>query len=119
MNDKVYIVLERAYEYNDEGYDSSEGGNVVTAFDSEASAQAEVKRRTVELMVKEPDFVADCLGYEMWGDKVQGFKPLAYVEDHDELEGAIIGLSDEDKVALAEFLSESFFLVQETVLEVA
>lgn len=35
---KVYVVLERNYEYNDETYEAFEGGNAVLAFHSRENA---------------------------------------------------------------------------------
>lgn len=39
-----YIVLERSYEYNDETYDASEGGEPKVVFDTKVAAEKEAKR---------------------------------------------------------------------------
>ena len=36
---KIYVVQARSFEYNDETYDSSDGGNVIHAYSSLAAAE--------------------------------------------------------------------------------
>ena len=38
MTDKIYVILERSYEYNDETYDAQQGGNCVIGYNTEAEA---------------------------------------------------------------------------------
>jgi hypothetical protein len=45
---KIYVVQARSYEYNDETYDRSDGGNVVHAYSSEDAANAALLEKTME-----------------------------------------------------------------------
>ena len=45
---KIYVVQSRNFEYNDETYDTSEGGNVVHAYTSQAEAHAAALRLTMD-----------------------------------------------------------------------
>jgi len=45
---KIYVVQARSYEYNDETYDTSAGGNVVHAYTSLAAAQTAQVRLTMD-----------------------------------------------------------------------
>lgn len=45
---KIYVVQARSYEYNDETYDRSDGGNVVHAYSSEDAANDAVLLKTIE-----------------------------------------------------------------------
>lgn len=40
---KMYAVMRRGYEYNDEGYDSSEYGNIVKVYSTHAAAAKAVR----------------------------------------------------------------------------
>lgn len=68
---KIYVVQARAYEYNDEGYDCTEGGNVVHAYTSLAAAETARIQLTMDrlrnggmcyLTEKRVDFSDDALG---------------------------------------------------------
>ena len=48
MSDKVWVILEREFEYNDESYDASESGNCLLAYHSEVEADSACKRMMVE-----------------------------------------------------------------------
>lgn len=45
---KIYVVQARSYEYNDETYETSDGGNVVHAYTSQAAAQTAQVRLTMD-----------------------------------------------------------------------
>lgn len=44
---KIYVVQARNYEYDDERYESTEGGNVVRAYTSLAAAETDRIQRTM------------------------------------------------------------------------
>ena len=45
---KIYVVQARSFEYNDDTYDRSDGGNVVHAYSSEDAAFAALLEKTME-----------------------------------------------------------------------
>lgn len=59
MSNEIYVVLERNYEYNDESYDMSEGGNCHLAFRTYATAAAKVQDLMIESFRKEHTYMYD------------------------------------------------------------
>lgn len=57
---KVYIVLSRDYEYNDEVYECHEGGNTVVGFEKLEMAEDKRNKLTVEFVRKTPEIIFDC-----------------------------------------------------------
>ena len=47
---KIYVVLKRNYEYNDQTYDRTEGGNVVIGFKTLEKAQDYATKETVDFI---------------------------------------------------------------------
>lgn len=45
---KMYVIQRRHFEYNDEGYDSSDGGNVVHAYSTLKAAEDAAVKMTVD-----------------------------------------------------------------------
>jgi len=119
VSKKLYVVLERSYEYNDETYDASEGGNAVIAFNSKDAAEKEAVKRTADfLRGTNVDTIYN------WGDifnntanAVLGKRGISRndLDDHEEFEklvGYTGSTDDADIVVLASALKNPVFFVE-------
>lgn len=59
---KVWVVMRRDYEYNDETYNANEGGNNIIAFTTELDAQIDADERNINTFRKEGGYMY--LGYD-------------------------------------------------------
>ena len=95
---ECYIVVEQGYEYNDENYTETDGGDPKVVYFDKAKAEAEVKRLTIDAL--RPTF-----DYEMPGFSTDGAE--ATQEDIDALK-ALVG---EDNVSYQSgWNGESFYI---------
>lgn len=119
---KIYVVMERNYEYNDETYDSSGGGNSVIAFDSKWLADYEALSQTVDLF-KSRDGAYMLLGnyrnpwdYHVEDDITKAGFDIDNLEDYEEMENFLNYLKNADEsllYKLAGYLLEDIFYVVE------
>lgn len=58
MTKTLFAVLERNFEYNDEGYDVGEGGNVVRAFTTLQAAEAHALKCSVARLKHSAELLA-------------------------------------------------------------
>jgi hypothetical protein len=116
---KVFTVLEVGFEYNDEGYDRTEGGNVVAAFSTRERAEAEAVQRTAEFLksVASNGGLADYFRDTDWIYRLRsGGYGFATVDHDDDLDALFDNLRPEKLAEAAKSLADLFFTVQETEL---
>lgn len=113
---KVFVVMQTHYEYNDEGFDRNEGGNVVIAYSEQAPAEEEALQLTVD-QVRRMEDAEELAGYIGWNcvDTLARFKPLARAKKIEDLE-AVFAFDEETMLAFAKFLGGTFYYVVETEL---
>lgn len=109
----LFVVMERGFEYNDEGYDQQEGGNTQIAYLTEAQADQEALRRTKIKL--QGGSVGEYMEYD-WQSKLCSGGLLGHIDDRDDLDQALQGLSDDDLTYLAKEVGDRFFYVEETTL---
>lgn len=56
---KIYVIVERGYEYNDEVYSSQEGGNAVHAYSNLETATAACLERSIDMLCD--NWGAECI----------------------------------------------------------
>ena len=119
----LYVVLERHFEYNDETYDASEGGNAIKAFNKIESAEKDVINRTVDFLLG--DDISELYNYSsiftsdasLVLEKIGiSFEDLEDYDGFDRFSSVIGKLDRDDIVLLAESLNTPVFFIQEVEL---
>ncbi len=109
---EVFLVLERAYEYNYETYDSSEGGNVLTAYSSQAEAERVAKVYTREVLGTQED-LAEYMDPSYYTEvfNLLGFEQDSSIWDFDSA-AAFNALSPERQEQVVEAVGDRFYFVR-------
>ena len=115
---KMYVILKRSYEYNDEGYDSSDGGNIHLAFHSYEEANKELNR-LLKMSLTDPNY---SYLYDKWDspfdtcyevDVVLNKYGLESDDSWDEMMEKFGSMSDEDLNTLIGRIYEPMFFIEE------
>jgi hypothetical protein len=121
---KIFVVLEQCFEYNDEGYDCTEGGNTIKGFTTREAAENFAKKKSVQALRKSSEIIAGqyledvffLRGIEILREcNVIG--PGETYLDHENIE-LLEGCTDEVLEALSEQLKECYRLFYVEELEV-
>jgi hypothetical protein len=122
MTDKMWVVLERKFEYNDETYDSTEGGNCIIAYKTEKEADNACERMMVESIRKGVTYMYAGCGSVFYRDPALYAVLEKYGVDYDslyrydaceELFEKLMTAPEEDLVVVVDLLVYPLYFVQD------
>ncbi len=110
---KMYVVMSRHYEYNDETYENTEGGNCLTVYNNEEDADDAARTLFFNMVKNSNDYIFE---YNQWStvinfddcELIAEYMKENNIVRYDEIGDGLRNMLDSNPVLLAVFFDSMY-----------